>query len=96
MNSKLTLLLIPLLAACSTAHGVMPASSLTVSALDYRHWTCQQLADEHMRLSIAMTLASPQSGTDRSSDQRQMRTALVETMDSKRCGSPKPIIASVS
>ena len=96
MNTKLALLLIPLLAACSTVHGVIPAGSLAVSALDYQHWTCQQLADERMRLSIAMTLASPQSGTHQSGDQRQMRNTLVETMDSKRCRALRPIIASVS
>jgi hypothetical protein len=95
MNIKLALLLIPLLAACSTAHGVIPASSLTVSALDYHHTTCQQLADEQMRMSIAMTLASPGSEADQNYDQRHMRSAIVEAMDSKRCGTPRPIIASV-
>jgi hypothetical protein len=93
MNTKLALLIIPLLAACSTGQGVMPANSITASALDYHHWTCQQLADEQMRLSIAMTLASPESGAGRSDN--NMRNTIVEMMDSKRCGAPRPIIASV-
>jgi hypothetical protein len=90
MTTKLAFLLIPVLAACSSSSSVVP---LTVSASEYQNWTCQQLADEQMRLSIATMVGSPESNAARSADERREYDAVTQTLDRQECGAPKPIIA---
>jgi hypothetical protein len=94
MNTKLAVLLIPVLAACGSAGSrVVP---LNVSAAEYANWTCQKLADEQMRLSIAMTVGSAEAETAHTLDQRREYDAISLTSTSRKCGTPKPIVAWIN
>jgi hypothetical protein len=85
-----------LLAACTkTPASVAPS---TVSDVGYENWTCEQMATEQMRLSVALTIASPEdqsagpNDTERPGGQRVKYDAIVEAMRNKGCTSVQAII----
>jgi hypothetical protein len=87
MNTKLAFLLIPILGACSgTGSSVVP---MKVAAPEYENWSCQQLADEQMRLSVAMTIPN-------SPDRQPEYDAITQTMNGKNCSGPKSIVTPSS
>jgi hypothetical protein len=94
MNTKLAVLLIPVLAACSSARS--SAVSINVATSEYENWTCKMLADEQMRLSIAMTIGSPESKAVRVADQRREYDSITQAMNKKECDGPTPIVAGIS
>jgi hypothetical protein len=94
MNRKLAFLVIPVLAACSSARpGVAP---MDLATSEYQNWTCNELSDEQMRLSVATTMGSSETNAVRLSDQRRGYDAITQEMNRKACGGPKPIIAGIS
>ena len=102
MNTKLALFLIPVFTACSsTGTSLVP---MKPSAADYQNWSCQKLAEEHMRLSIALKAVSPetQSATNFSRskvvavDHQREYDAVTKIIQSKKCKLPSQIAARVS
>jgi hypothetical protein len=94
MDSKLILLLIPALTACSSAH--LGLASLNAAASRYVNWTCQQLADEQTRLRTEIKESSSESQLMRATDPQREHQALAQAMKAKQCSGPKPIVAWVS
>jgi hypothetical protein len=102
MNTKLALFVIPVLAACSgTGSSLGP---MKASATNYQNWSCHKLADEQMRLGIAIKAVSPEiqsaSNFARSkvvqADRQREYEAVTKIMHSKKCSMPKQIVAWVS
>jgi hypothetical protein len=87
MDTKLVFLLMPMLAACSSTGSSV--GLMKVAASEYENWSCNQLADEQRRLSIAMKVANV---PDRQGDY----AAVTQAMDGKKCGGPKPIVAGMA
>jgi hypothetical protein len=74
-----------LLAACTkTPASVAPS---TVSDVGYECWTCEQMATEQMRLSVALTI-----DTERLGDQRVEYDVIVDAMRNKGCSSVQAMI----
>jgi hypothetical protein len=101
MNTKLAFLLIPLLAACSTGTALV---QMRDSAANYQSWSCQKLVDEQMRLSIAIKAVQPETQSASNfarikvvqADRQREYAAITKIIDSKKCGTPKQIVAWVS
>jgi hypothetical protein len=93
MNTKLAFLLVPLLAACGNARSSVEA--MKAPDLRYETLTCQQLADEQIRLSIAMTVESETQTAVRAADQQHHHDAITKMINTG-CGVPTPIVASVN
>jgi hypothetical protein len=93
-----------LLAACTKAPATITQAQL--SKTTYADWTCEQLAAERTRLSIAATLAATgdessramtEKGASAGVDQKSMDQSLELAMQSKECTkSPRPIVVFVA
>ncbi len=102
MNAKLAFFLIPVLAACSNTGSSLV--SMQVSATNYQNWSCHKLADEQVRLSIAIKAVSPETQSANNfarskvvrADRQRQYDAVTKVIHSKKCGIPKQIVAWMS
>lgn len=89
MNSKLALLLIPALAACSSAHS--GGTHLNSPAAKFANWPCQQLADER-RPNTVSSLNQAISGAHPQREHQPITQAMI----GKECSGPRPIVVWAS